>query len=200
MRVLGLTGGIATGKSSVAHLLRLRGVPVIDADLAARAVVEPGTPTLAAIVDALGPNVLNQDGALDRPALRARIAKEPNTRATLERLTHPAIAQWIQDQLAELERDGHDIAIVDAALMIETGSYAQYEALIVVSSSPEAQLARALARDGSDEDTIRGIIDAQLPLQRKEALADIIIRNDGSMRDLAEAVSVAWSQVSQAPS
>lgn len=195
MKVFGLTGGIATGKSTVAHLLRLRGVPVVDADASARAVVEPGSPVLAAIVDALGPEVLTEDGQLDRPAVRARIASDPDARATLEALTHPAIRAHIQDQLRALESDGHPTAVVEAALMVETGSYHNYDKLIVVSCNEATQLNRALSRDGSDEATIRGLISAQLPLSDKEAVADVVIGNDGSLDDLAAAVRRVWNEL-----
>ena len=195
MRVVGLTGGIATGKSTVARLLRERGVPVLDADQAARAVVEPGQPALDEIVQAFGDSVLREDGTLDRKALRARIAADPDARATLNGITHPAIRAHLAHGLASLAAEGHTIAVVEAALLVETGSYKGYAALIVVSCAPETQLRLLLARDDTDEATARGLLDAQLPLADKEAVADVVIRNDGSLEELEAAVDQAWREI-----
>lgn len=195
MKVIGLTGGIATGKSSVAALLRERGVPIVDADVAARAVVAPGRPALEQIAEAFGPDVLNADGSLDRAAMRARIIADHGARLTLESITHPAIFAHMQASLAELERAGHPVAVLEAALMVETGTYRMYDGLIVVSCSPETQLARLMARDGQTEEAARGIIGTQLPMAAKEAVADEIIRNDGSPEDLARAVAAAWERL-----
>jgi dephospho-CoA kinase len=191
MRTIGLTGGIATGKSTVARLLRARGVPVVDADQAARAVLQPGAPALAQVVAAFGPEVLTADGHLDRAAMRARIAADPDARRTLEGITHPAIAAHVLGSLAALAADGAPLAFVEAALMVETGSYRRYDALWVVTCAPETQLARLRARDGGDEATLRGLVAAQLPLAAKEAVADVLIRNDGDEAALAIAVDAA---------
>lgn len=184
MRVIGLTGGIATGKSTVGRILRESGAPVVDADEAARVIVEPGQPALAEIVDAFGPEVLSSDGRLDRGAMRAKISRSEADRKRLESITHPRIYEHIAASLDALSAKGHPFAFVEAALMVETGSYRLYPALVVVTCSPERQLARLVARDGGTEEEARRLVAAQLPLAEKEKVATYLIRNDGSLDDL----------------
>lgn len=195
MQVIGLTGGIASGKSTVARLLRERGVPVIDADLAAREVVEPGQPALAALVGAFGEEILDAAGRLDRAAMRARMTADPEVRRRLEAITHPAIRARIGEQLAALAAAGGEVAVVEAALMVETGSYRMYPVLVVVSCDPELQLRRVMARDGVDEAAARAIVATQLPLAEKERVATHVIRNDGSIEALEAAVDATWAAV-----
>jgi dephospho-CoA kinase len=196
MRVIGLTGGVATGKSTVARLLRERGVPIVDADVAARAVVEPGTPTLARIAERFGPEVITADGALDRAAMRARIIADPEERRALEAITHPAILAHMTATLGELAKAGHPIAVVEAALMVETGTYRSYDGLIVVSCDAQTQLARLMSRDAQSAAAARGLIEAQLPLAAKEAVADEVIHNDADLAALREATERAWARIS----
>ncbi|MCB9665548.1 MAG: dephospho-CoA kinase [Alphaproteobacteria bacterium] len=195
MRTFGLTGGIATGKSTVARLLRERhGIPVIDADQVARAVVAPGSPGLAEVVEAFGPDVLEDDGRLDRPAMRALIMADPAARRRLEAITHPRIAQGVGEALAALASQGTPLAAVEAALMVESGSWRMYDALVVVSASPETQLARVVDRDGGTRDDAARILAAQLPLADKERVASYVVHNEGSRADLEAEVDrlVAW--------
>ena len=135
MTVVGLTGGIGTGKSTVAQLLRELGAAVLDADQVARQVVAPGSVGLGRIVDAFGPEVLGGDGALDRAAMRRRITRDGNARATLESITHPLIGEHILAWLAARQSDGTEVAVVEAALMVETGSYRRYPHVWVVTAS-----------------------------------------------------------------
>lgn len=194
MRLIGLTGGIATGKSTVGRLLRERGATVIDADVVAREVVEPSTPTLAALVDALGEDILDASGRLDRTALRSRIATEPETRATLNAITHPAIQQVMAERVAQAMQDGAEVVVVEAALLVETGSYAIYPELWVVTCSPSTQRERLMARDGMTEEAADALIATQLPLADKEAVATTLLRNDGDPDQLAAAVDQAFSR------
>jgi dephospho-CoA kinase len=196
MRVVGLTGGIGTGKSTVAGFLRESGVPVIDADQVARRVVEPGSPTLAALVEAFAPDtILDAAGSLDRGAMRARIAADGSAKQTLDRITHPAIGAAIMADLADLAQGGASVAVVEAALMVETGSYRRYSALLVVTCTPERQLQRVMRRDGSTEAEARAFIARQLPMADKEAPATCVVRNDGSLADLERAAAAAWDVV-----
>lgn len=195
MTVVGLTGGIATGKSTVGRLLAASGVPVIDADLTAREVVEPGRPALQAIVAAFGPEVLNAEGRLDRATMRHRITHDADARATLEQITHPAIRVAIFERLGELQSAGHDAAVVEAALMVETGSYTLYPVLIVVACDPETQLRRVMARDGMSESEARALVATQLPLERKTEVATHVIWNDGTEDELAQRTRSVWSQI-----
>lgn len=196
MKVIGLTGGIATGKSTVARLLReAHGVPVIDADQVARDVVAPGTPGLAAVIARFGPEILRDDGALDRPKLRAIVIHDPEARRDLEAITHPAIRVAIGTQLAELAAQGVPAAVVEAALMVETGSHRLYDALIVVSCSEPTQLRRLVERDGQSEADARALIATQLPLAEKERVATVVVRNEGDLDALRHEVARAWAVV-----
>lgn len=194
MRTFGLTGGIGTGKSTVAALLRARhGVPIVDADLVARDVVAPGSDGLAAVVAAFGPDVLDADGALDRARMRARILADAEARRTLEGITHPRIFVAITEALRALAEAGHPLAGVEAALMVETGSWRLYDALVVVSASPDTQVRRVMARDGVDEAAARAIVAAQLPMAEKERVATVVIRNDADLDALGAEVDRAWA-------
>ncbi len=181
MKTVGLTGGIAMGKSTVAEMLRKRGVAVIDADLVAREVVEPGQPALAMIVRDFGRGVLSSDGSLDREALRIQILNDEASRMRLNDILHPVIIATIRERLQALEEAGVDIAVVEAALMVETGSYRNYDELWVVSCTKEVQVARLMARNDLDEEMADRWIGSQGPIRTKEELADRILWNDGDL-------------------
>lgn len=191
MLTIGLTGGIATGKSTVADMLRAREVPVLDADAIARVVVAPGTPGLAAIVAAFGASMLQGDGSLDRKALGAVVMADADARKQLEGITHPAIIRTLLERLAALMTAGERVAVVEAALMVESGSYQSYAELWVVTCDPDTQRHRLMARNGFDDATARRWIGSQLPLANKEALADRLLRNDGTRDALQAQVTAA---------
>lgn len=184
--IVGLTGGIGSGKSTVARFFAEQGVPVVDADRIAREVVEPGTDGLAELVREFGSNVLGPDGRLDRAALGKRVFEDPEARKRLEAILHPRIAQASMARFAELARDGHPYAIYEAALLVENGSYRMMNALVVVTASEATQLARVRARDGLDEAAARARIAAQLPLADKVRVADYVIENDGDLERTRE--------------
>jgi dephospho-CoA kinase len=192
MRVVGLTGGVACGKSTVGRLLTTEhGVPVVDADQMAREVVRPGTRGLEAIRERFGDAVLTPSGELDRSALRARIVRDADARRDLEAITHPLIRQAIGEQLIHLAGAGHDLAFVEAALLVETGGYRLYDGLWVVSCSPDLQRDRLMQRDGASEADARALIAAQAPMAQKEAVATRILRNDGDTESLRARVTEA---------
>jgi dephospho-CoA kinase len=193
--LVGLTGGIATGKSQVAAILRGWGVPVIDADLVAREVVAPGTAGLAEIAAAFGDDVLAADGSLDRPRMRARIASDVDARKRLESITHPKIREATALWLAERMAEGAEAAVVEAALLVETGQAGMYPVLLVVTCRPETQLARLMARDGMTEEGAKALIGAQMPLAEKERVATQVIRNDGTPAEFEAAVERAWRAI-----
>ena len=177
--LVGLTGGIATGKSTVSETLRRLGGVVIDADLLAREVVAPGQPALAAIVREFGRDVLQEDGALDRKRLAAAAFTDPERRRRLEAITHPAIRDAFQSRLAELETQGFaGLVFWDAAVLIESGGHKAMDRLVVVVAEADTQHARAVARDGDRADVERRIAN-QMPLSEKVKLADHVIDNSG---------------------
>ena len=195
MKTIGLTGGISTGKSTVADLLRQAGVPVIDADAASRWVVEPGEPALQAIVDRFGPSVLTTSGTLDRAALRAIVLADTTARRDLEAITHPAIWAAIDGWLQQQAKASAPFAVVEAALMVETGSWRRHDALLVVSSAPSLQKERLMARNHISSAEADRWLAAQLPLAEKEAVATAVVYNNGDRQALEAAVHTAWQEI-----
>ena len=196
MITIGLTGGIATGKSTVAQIMREElNVPVIDADQVSRDVVATGTPGLAVLVQAFGPQILRVDGALNRRSLGQLVVGDAVARRQLEGLTHPLIREEIEARLTSLEGGGAAVAVVEAALMVETGSFRFYDQIIVVSCRPEVQLKRLMARENLSEGQAAQWLATQAPLARKEAIATCVIRNDGELKDLPSLVHQAWQQI-----
>jgi dephospho-CoA kinase len=176
--LVGLTGGIATGKSTVSDILRALGCVVIDADQLARDVVAPGEAALAAVAREFG-DVLTADGVLDRKKLAAIVFADPARRRRLEAILHPAIRERFVARLADLQAEGFDgIVIWDAPVMIESGGHTQMDRLIVVITDAATQRARLLGRDGTAADGERRIAN-QMPLAEKAALADYVIDNSG---------------------
>jgi len=173
---VGLTGSIAVGKSFVTDCLREAGCRVIDADSVARAVVEPGQPGLARIAEAFGTEVLRPDGTLDRARLGAIVFADEKRRVMLNAILHPLIIASQDEQLRQWERqEPHRIGVVDAALMIETGSFRRFDKLIVVHCAPEVQIERLMKRDHITREAAQLRIAAQMPQQQKMAYADYLI-------------------------
>jgi dephospho-CoA kinase len=187
--LVGLTGGIATGKSTISALLRQLGCEIIDADLLAREVVEPGQPALAQIVTEFGRDVVTGAGALDRKKLGAIVFANPDRRRRLEAITHPAIRDRFQARLDELaERGFVGLVVFDAAVMIESGNYKNMDRLVVVVTDEPTQLARLHGRDGTDDAENRRKVASQMPLAEKAKLADYVIDNSGDREVTAEQV------------
>lgn len=193
LRRIGLTGGIASGKSLVAALLRGRGVEVIDADAIAREVVEPGQPALAEIA-ARWPAVI-REGRLDRKALGAVVFADAAQRAELERIVHPRIQQEVARRLAGLEARGVPRVVYEAALLMENGLDGAMDGTILVAAPPELQARRLRDRDGLAEAEARARIAAQMPLQEKLARATFVIENTGTPEDLRRRVDEVWREV-----
>jgi dephospho-CoA kinase len=180
LKVLGLTGGIGSGKSTVAKMFADLGVPVLDADHLAREAVEPGTLGHAAIA-AAWPEVLGADGRIDRKRLGGIVfdPANPAARKRLESILHPRIAELAERRFEELARAGHRLAVYEATLLVETNRHRDFDGLVVVTVSPATQLARVLARGGLTEAQAKARIAAQLPLADKVAAATHVIDNDG---------------------
>lgn len=192
MPVFGLTGGIASGKSAVAKIFRDEGVPVIDADEIAREVVAPGTPGLAAVVDAFGPRALAADGTLDRKAVAAIVFEDADARAKLNAILHPAIAAASAARFAEL---GDVLACYDAALLVERGLAEAFRPLVVVAAPRALQRSRLLARDQLSPEEADARLAAQAPVEAKIAAADVVIHNDGDLATLAVRAREALAEV-----
>jgi dephospho-CoA kinase len=186
--VIGLTGGIASGKSTVARMLAERGAAVVDADLLARQIVEPGQPALAELIARFGPAILTPDGQLDRKRLGAIAFADPAARADLNRITHPRIAAASAGAIARFGDAGANVVFYEAALLVENRAHAGLAALIVVSAAAETQHARLVARDGMAADEATARIAAQAPLADKIAVATWVIHNDGDEAQLAREV------------
>jgi dephospho-CoA kinase len=178
--LVGLTGGIATGKSTVDAVLRELGAVIIDADVLAREVVEPGERALAEIIAEFGPGVLGADRRLDRKALGAIVFADPDRRRTLEAMTHPRIRERFQQRLDALAAENfRGLVFFDAPVMIESGNYRNMDRLVVVVTDEPTQVARLMARDGIDRDEALRKIRSQMPLAEKAKLADYVIDNSG---------------------
>ena len=188
---IGLTGGIASGKSLVADLFAQLGVQVIDTDLLARQVVEPGQPALRAIVDHFGKAVLDEHGALDRRALRNHVFADDDARQKLESIVHPHIRDLVNQQLADA--DG-PYQIIVVPLLAETGYAERVDRVLVVDCPREIQLARLKARDGENTASAERILNAQASRDRRLALADDVINNAGSREETARQVRTLHGQ------
>lgn len=184
MRVIGLTGGIASGKTTFAGALRARGVPVVDADALARASVAPGTPALADIAAAFGAGVLAPDGSLDRKRLGAKVFADAEARGRLEAITHPAVRAAMAEETARLAAAGHPLAFYDTPLLYEVGLDRLLDSVVVVWVPRDVQRARLQDRDGLPAAEADARLSAQLPIDEKAARADFVVDNTGAAAEL----------------
>ena len=184
--IVGLTGGIGSGKSTVAEAFRQLGIDTVDADQASRRVVEPGMPALTAIAEHFGRQIIQADGNLDRAALRQIIFTDPAQKQWLESLLHPLIRDWIVQQL---QASTSPYVILESPLLFETDQYQLVDKTVLVDVPVELQIERACARDGNQADQIQRIIDAQLPRQKKLSRADLVVDNSPPLDSLAQRVA-----------
>jgi dephospho-CoA kinase len=192
---VGLTGGIGSGKSEVSRRLAARGAVIIDADVAARQVVAPGTPGLARIAEAFGPGVLRPDGALDRERLGAIVFGDPAQLAKLNAITHPLIAEWMRaaERAAAAAARDEPIVVYDVALLAEGALWADYDLVVVVDVPPEVQVDRLVSQRGMSPDQARARMAAQASREQRLAMADVVIDNSGSLDDLDRRVAEVWA-------
>jgi len=195
MRLIGLTGGIATGKSTVARLLHARGATVIDADELAREVVRPGTAGLRAVVARFGDRILTADRELDRAALAAIVFADDAARRDLERITHPRVTELMQQRIADAFARDAPIVVVDVPLLFETGREDMFEATLLVHAPADLQLRRISERDGLSEADARRRLDAQLPIDGKRQRATWVIENGGDLAATERQVAAWWDEV-----
>jgi len=181
VRLVGLTGGIASGKSTLAAALRDLGAPVIDADAIARASVRGGTRALREIAAAFGEGLIAADGELDRRAMAAIVFADPAARARLEAIVHPAVRAEVVAETARLAAAGHELAFYDVPLLFERGLEGEVDCTVVVHAPPSLQLSRLQARDGMTREEAEARISAQLPIDEKARRADVVVSNDGDL-------------------
>jgi dephospho-CoA kinase len=188
MKLIGLTGGIASGKSAVSGILRRLGAQVIDADALAREVVEPHQPAWDEIVGTFGNEVLQPDQTLDRKKLRKLVFDDPKARKQLEAITHPRIRRLAQDKIAQCAATGAPLVVYEAPLLFETGIHLWLRPVILVACDTATQRRRLQERDNLTEAEIEQHLGAQMSLEEKRKLADYVIDNNGTLEDLESAV------------
>ncbi|MFD7323556.1 dephospho-CoA kinase [Streptomyces sp. NPDC059875] len=195
MLKVGLTGGIGAGKSEVSRLLVSYGAVLIDADKIAREVVEPGTPGLAAVVEAFGADILTDEGTLDRPKLGSIVFADADRLATLNTIVHPLVGA----RSAELESAAgpDDVVVHDVPLLAENGLAPLYDLVVVVDASPETQLDRLVRLRGMAESEARARMAAQVTREERRAVADLVIDNDGPLEALEPQVRKVWDELTR---
>ncbi|HET7870720.1 MAG TPA: dephospho-CoA kinase [Actinomycetota bacterium] len=191
MLLVGLTGGIGTGKSTVARMLEKRGAVVFDADILARKAVAQGTPGFDEVVERFGPNVLAPGGGLDREALASIVFSDPAARRDLEGIVHPEVRRMFAEGCEEY-RDSDRVVVFSAPLLVETGMHTAFDLLIVVSAPVATQIERLMRDRGMPERDVEARIAAQLPLEAKAEVADVLVDNEGTFEDLEGQVDRVW--------
>lgn len=194
MLLVGLTGGIGSGKSTVARMLEARGAAVFDADLLARQAIAPGTPGHDKVVERFGPNVLAPGGGIDREALASIVFADPAARRDLEAIVHPEVRRMFAER-SERYEDTDTVVVFSAPLLVETGMHTAFEVLMVVSAPVDTQVERLMRDRGMSEPTIRARIAAQLPLDAKAEVADVLVDNEGTIEDLEGQVDRVWEDL-----
>ena len=195
MLLVGLTGGIGSGKSTVARMLEERSAVVFDADLLAREAVEPGTPGHTAVIERFGADVLAPGGELDREALASIVFADPSARRDLEQIVHPEVRRLFAEG-SEAYHDTDRIVVFSAPLLVESGMHTAFEILVVVSATVATQVERLMRQRGMSEAAIRARIDAQAPLEDKAAVADFLVDNEGTLAELESQVERLWHDLS----
>ncbi len=192
MILIGLTGNIASGKSTVARLLSERGATIIDADVLARRVVEPGMPAFDEIVKRWGPEVVAPDGALDRDALRRLVFSQHDQLEQLNQIVHPEVVVYRDRLVDEARQRGDRLVVCDIPLLFERGLVDQFDRIVLVDAPRPIRLERLMRERGLSETDAMDMMTAQMPAELKRARADYLIENSGTVRELEERVSEVW--------
>lgn len=196
MDVIGLTGGIAAGKSAIAARLAALGAVVIDADQLAREAVAPGSPGLAAIRERFGDDVLGPDGALDRPALGARVFSDPEARIALNAIVHPEVRRLYREQLVRIEKDDPQaIVVYDVPLLVESRSADEFSTIVVAHAPAEQRVERLVTLRGMDRAAAQDRVDAQATDAERLAVADVVIDTSGTIAHTLEQVDALWERL-----
>jgi len=185
MLIVGLTGGVASGKSVVSQILKEEGAYLIDADQIARELVQPRRPTWTALIKAFGKEIVQKDGSIDRKKLAVKVFSDPEQRELLNRILHPRIKKEMGRRLKAIgQKDPKAMVVIDAPLLIETGDHREMDKVIVVTSTEAQQMERLKERAGIDQEEARRIIASQVPTEEKLKVADFVIGNEGSLEDV----------------
>ena len=192
MHTIGLTGGIASGKSTVAEFFREQGVPVIDADILGHRTYDPGTGTFAAVVATFGNDVVADDGTIDRRVLGGKVFGKPEEMTRLTDIVWPGIRALASEELSALEVAGNGIVLLEAAVLLEAGWQDMADEIWVTTVEPDGAVTRLGERNGLDEAAARARIDSQLSNEERIAAADVVIENNGTREELADTIRAAW--------
>jgi len=199
MLIVGLTGGVASGKSLVSQVWKEEGAYLIDADRISRELVQPRTPTWKALVKAFGKEILQEDGSIHRKKLATRVFCNPVEKDRLNRILHPRIGREINRRIEGIgQKDPKAIVVIDAALLVETGYYQKVDKVVVVTSTKKQQIERLKKRDQMDQNMARGIIDSQIGGEERIKVADIIIRNEGSREETERKAKEVFEELKRA--
>ncbi len=197
MIVIGLTGGIASGKSTVTQFFRDHDIPVIDADVLGHRTYDPGTETFDAVVATFGQDVVAEDGTIDRKVLGGKVFGKPDELKRLTDIVWPGIRKLAAEKIAEFETAGNDLVVLEAAVLFEAGWEDLTDEIWVVTVAPEEAIRRLKERNGMEEEAARARIDSQLSNDERTARADVIIENNGSLEDLQRTIQREWDGLQQ---
>lgn len=196
MQLIGLTGGIASGKSTIARRLAEHGAVVVDADRIAREVVEPGTPALAQIAETFGPGVIAADGSLDRPALGAIIFADEDARLRLNAITHPAVLATSTERFrAAGEADPDAVVVYDVPLLVESANAYPFDLVVVAHASAATRIRRLMELRGTDESEARRRVGSQATDEERLAVADVVIDTDGTLEQTLAQTDLLWERL-----
>src|SRR4030042_1809234 len=196
MLIVGLTGGVASGKTASSQVLKGEGAYIIDADQIARELVQPHKPAWNELIRAFGKEILQEDGSIHRKKLADQVFADPKKRKLLNQILHPRIKEEMDRRTKEIgQKDPEAIVVIDAPLLVELGGRRKVDTLIVVTSTPNQQMERLKERDGRSPEEAQGIFTAQMPVDEKVKLADIVIRNEGSLEEMEKRVKGVFQEL-----
>jgi dephospho-CoA kinase len=196
MLIVGLTGGVASGKTAVSGVLKGEGAYIIDADQIARELVQPHQPAWDELISTFGREILQEDGFIDRKKLAEKVFVDREQREVLNQILHPRIKEVMDRRIKEIgQKDPEAIIVIDAPLLVELKAHRKVDTLIVVASTPIQQMERLKERDGRSREEAQGIFTAQIPVEEKVKLADIVIRNEGSFEEMEKRAKAVFQEL-----